>query len=543
MTNTDKKNGLLSAIFDNFLGTVPSWFKYTIIAFMIINFAVVIFLPTEAFGLDNFNRYVGGWVVLGETIFCLAMALKVYPLGPAGLLLLQAVALGLLLPYGNAELAESLHFTSDISYLKSISVQSEVLLHEVIVNLEVILLLIFMVSAVTLMSDGLLFVFSRVLTIVKSKMVLSLLFLIIGGFLSAFLDALTVIAVIITVATGFYGVYHKYSSMHKENLEHDISSDEHIKDKHKHNLDNFRGFLRNLLMHAAVGTTIGGVHTLVGEPQNIIIGNQVGWGFVDFFINVGEIALPLIPVSILICIVCEKYKLFGYGYEMPSQVRKILEVNFYRTVGKLTTKDYAKYGVFLLAGIFIIFALAFHIAIPGFIGLAAGILIVSFTGVIDEHKIAEAFKVALPFVALLLVFFGVVSIIGSQGMFDYLLHVILGLNGDIQIIAFYFANGLLSAMSDNVFVATIYITEIRAAFDDGLISREVFEHLAIATNLGTNIPSMFTPNGQAAFLFLLTSTVAPLIRLSYGKMLVMALPYAFICTIAATISMWVFLAF
>jgi NhaB family Na+:H+ antiporter len=33
-----------------------------------------------------------------------------------------------------------------------------------------------------------------------------------------------------------------------------------------------------------------------------------------------------------------------------------------------------------------------------------------------------------------------------------------------------------------------------------------------------------TPNGQAAFLFLLTSALAPLIRLSYGRMLWMALP-------------------
>ena len=34
-----------------------------------------------------------------------------------------------------------------------------------------------------------------------------------------------------------------------------------------------------------------------------------------------------------------------------------------------------------------------------------------------------------------------------------------------------------------------------------------------------------TPNGQAAFLFLLTSALAPLIRLSYGRMVIMALPY------------------
>ena len=39
------------------------------------------------------------------------------------------------------------------------------------------------------------------------------------------------------------------------------------------------------------------------------------------------------------------------------------------------------------------------------------------------------------------------------------------------------------------------------------------------------MPSVATPNGQAAFLFLLTSTLAPLIRLGYGRMVWMALPY------------------
>ncbi|KOO11645.1 hypothetical protein AKJ18_28060, partial [Vibrio xuii] len=45
------------------------------------------------------------------------------------------------------------------------------------------------------------------------------------------------------------------------------------------------------------------------------------------------------------------------------------------------------------------------------------------------------------------------------------------------------------------------------------------------------LPSVATPNGQAAFLFLLTSTLAPLIRLSYGRMVIMALPYTIVLAI------------
>ena len=90
---------------------------------------------------------------------------------------------------------------------------------------------------------------------------------------------------------------------------------------------------------------------------------------------------------------------------------------------------------------------------------------------------------------------------------------------------FYIVNGVLSAISDNVFVATVYINEVNAAYLAGDLTRKQFDLLGVAINTGTNIPSVATPNGQAAFLFLLTSSLAPLIRLSYGRMVFMALPY------------------
>ena len=101
----------------------------------------------------------------------------------------------------------------------------------------------------------------------------------------------------------------------------------------------------------------------------------------------------------------------------------------------------------------------------------------------------------------------------------------------------YLATGALSAISDNVFVATIYITEIKAAFLSGAISSQQFEWLAIAINTGTNIPSVATPNGQAAFLFMLTSTLAPLIRLGYLRMTWMALPYFVTMTVTGWLAL------
>jgi Na+:H+ antiporter, NhaB family len=125
----------------------------------------------------------------------------------------------------------------------------------------------------------------------------------------------------------------------------------------------------------------------------------------------------------------------------------------------------------------------------------------------------------------------VVAVIHDQHLFAPVVDWVLALPPSAQPVTFYLANGLLSAISDNVFVATVYISEIQAALEAGTIDRAQFEILAVAVNTGTNLPSVATPNGQAAFLFLLTSALAPLVRLTYLRMVFMALPYTVVLTV------------
>jgi NhaB family Na+:H+ antiporter len=195
----------------------------------------------------------------------------------------------------------------------------------------------------------------------------------------------------------------------------------------------------------------------------------------------------------------------------------------------------------LVVALLLVVALAFHWAEVGIIGLMIIVVATSFTGVIEEGRLGKAFESALPFTALLVVFFAIVGEIHHQHLFDPILEQVLALEGRAEAIAMFAAAGVLSAISDNVFVASIWITEIKIALSDGEISREAFEMLAVAINTGTNIPSIATPNGQAAFLFLLTSALAPLIRLSYFRMVWMALPYLVTMTSAAVIGVLYFL--
>jgi NhaB family Na+:H+ antiporter len=294
-------------------------------------------------------------------------------------------------------------------------------------------------------------------------------------------------------------------------------------------------------MHGAIGTALGGVCTIVGEPQNLLIAKIAGWEFIEFFIRMAPITMPVFIAGLITCVFVEKFSIAGFGNQLPDSVRTIFNDFDEYEKQNTTTKHQAELLVEGLVAIFLVVALALHIAAVGLIGLAVIILLTSFKGITEEHDLGEAFHEALPFTALLAVFFAIVSVIHDQHLFTPVISYVLAQSVDTQPPLFFVANGVLSAISDNVFVATIYINEVKAALDNGLITREQFDHLAVAINTGTNIPSVATPNGQAAFLFLLTSSLAPLINLSYLRMVMMALPYTIVLSIVGFISIVYFL--
>lgn len=114
-----------NAFIKNFLGKAPDWYKVAIIAFLIIN-PIVFFL---------INPFVAGWFVGRWIYFTLAMALKCYPLQPGGLLAIEAIAIGMTSP----------------AQVK----------HELVANIEVLLLLVFMVAGIYFMKQLLLFIFTK----------------------------------------------------------------------------------------------------------------------------------------------------------------------------------------------------------------------------------------------------------------------------------------------------------------------------------------------------------------------------------------------
>ena len=141
----DMSETAAQALWKNFLGPSPSWYKKTIVAFLLLNPLALLLL----------GPFVTGWILIAEFIFTLALALRCYPLQPGGLLAIEAVLLGMTSP----------HTVFD----------------EAAANFEVILLLMFMVAGIYFMKELLLFVFTRILLKVRSKVMLSLLFCLVAA--------------------------------------------------------------------------------------------------------------------------------------------------------------------------------------------------------------------------------------------------------------------------------------------------------------------------------------------------------------------------
>ena len=207
----------------SFLGHAPHWYKAGLLGALLLN--VVLWYAA--------GPVVTAWALVLEFIATLALALKSYPLAPGGLLAIEALLLGLTSPA--TVYVETGH------------------------GLPIILLLIFMVSAIAFMQELLVYIFSRALTLMRSRIALALSFCAAAALLSAFLDALTVIAVVMTVALGFYRIYFLAASGLAQVDDGHLQHDAHVPPERHAELQQLRAALRGLLMHAAVGTALGGV--------------------------------------------------------------------------------------------------------------------------------------------------------------------------------------------------------------------------------------------------------------------------------------------
>jgi NhaB family Na+:H+ antiporter len=271
-----------------------------------------------------------------------------------------------------------------------------------------------------------------------------------------------------------------------------------------------------------------------------MVAKKLGWDFGDYMRHVAIIAVPAALSGFILCVVLETFKIFGYGYELPKRAYDAIVKDYNSKFAQLSKQSLFEYALQGTAALLLFAALALHVAEVGLIGIALMVFMSAFKGITKEHDFAESFNHSMPFALLITIFFAVLAVVDEQHLVKPLIRWTLTFDGNIQLMALYFTNGALSLVSDNIFVASVFINEIEIAYGGGKgFTREWFEKLGVVVCLGTNMPTMGTPNGHAALLFLLTSSLAPLVNLSYWQIFKLALPYTIVLTVAGAVSIFI----
>lgn len=517
-------NQSLSSIrgyYNLFLKNVDHRYKGTLVAFLIMN--PVIFWV--------FGPYIAATAILAQGILFIGLSLVHGPQAPLIVLVGEALLLGLV---------------TDVDVLRELNN-----------NIEIVLMVLFVVAAVGQLKTLLMDIFIFILLRVKSKRNLAVAFSVSAAVCSAFLDALTVVAIMVTISSGFLQTYLDVTSV--ELQKHKPQFVEDIKERLEHHADvvQFKSFLVSIVIHAAVGTMLGGIWTKIGEPQNLLIANLMGWDFIQFLVRMIWVSAPVAIVGFCLSFLLELggpsinmllKKLgksigkdigqFCYGVEMPEDVRRVLTENRHKEQTNRTDDERKMVRVELFFLVIFLIGLITHIFPVWITGAIVFACLGLFKGLKTDHKIHEALEDSTPFVVLLIAFFALVGMIHAQHLFQPVTDVVLSYTGVDRLYAYYLATGALSVVSDNVFVAMVYITDALELHRKGVISREELELIAVAINAGTNVLSIGTPNGQAAFLFLLMSCLKEELRLGYMKIFWHTLPYFMILTPVGFFGIW-----
>lgn len=197
-------------------------------------------------------------------------------------------------------------------------------------------------------------------------------------------------------------------------------------------------------------SNVGGTATLIGDPPNIMIGSQTGLDFLDFLVNDGLIALPLLVLtSIVFAVIFKKYLVAS-----DEDKLKVMAMDPIDSIKDTFLLRKSKY-VFAL----VVLGFLFH-GILGLesatIAIAGAVLLLLLSGIKSEEILLNVeWKTIFFFTGLFIMVGG----IESTGVISALAKGVIHLSGGnlfLTTIAILWVSALASAFIDNIpFVATM----------------------------------------------------------------------------------------
>ena len=280
------------------------------------------------------------------------------------------------------------------------------------------------------------------------------------------------------------------------------------------------------ILSAVFGSNVGGTATLIGDPPNIMIGSRTGLSFIDFLINDAVICIPiLILTSVLFAFLFKKQLVTE-----DKLKQKVLALNEFECI-----KDQVLLKKSLIVFALIVIGFMLHGAL-GFesstIALTGAVLLLFVSKMNSEEILMELeWKTIFFFCGL----FTLVGGIEATGVIEMLARGVIDLTGGdlfLTSIAILWVSAIASAFIDNIpFVATMIPLILEMGTMTGMDVTPLWWALSLGACLGGN----GTAIGASANVVAVGMAEREGYKISFGNYFKVCFPIMLITIIISTV--------
>lgn len=248
---------------------------------------------------------------------------------------------------------------------------------------------------------------------------------------------------------------------------------------------------KKYVLSQALISNVGGTATLIGDPPNIIIGSKVGLTFNQFIINLAPVAIVVFVVVLFALWISnrEEYKPINTNLTKLLTVQLLLEKIRFEFMNIRIDRTLMWKGLFCLVLAIGLFATQTITGLsPGVVALSVAMLLFILSKVDVEHVLEEVEWSTLMFFAGLFILVGVLE---EKGVIEWIAHhvfVKVGDNPYIAVLMVLWVSGIASGFLDNIPFTITMIPIVHLMLESNPIPNDIlWWALALGACFGGNI--------------------------------------------------------
>jgi Na+/H+ antiporter NhaD/arsenite permease-like protein len=248
---------------------------------------------------------------------------------------------------------------------------------------------------------------------------------------------------------------------------------------------------KKYVLSQAIISNIGGTATLIGDPPNVIIGSKVGLTFNQFILNLGPIVIIIFCVSLFFIWITNRDQFTSIKGNLVKifSVQLLLEKIRYEFLSiEINRRIMIKGLVFLVITILLFVTQTITGLSPGVVALSMGVFLLLVSRVDIEHVLEEIEWSTLMFFAGLFILVGVLE---EKGVIELIAHHIflnVGDNPYVAVLLILWTAGILSGFLDNIPFTITMIPIVQIMLENNPIPNNIlWWALALGACLGGNI--------------------------------------------------------